>query len=135
MNTHKRLVTFALTGTLAAAGLVGGTAGTAGAAEQGTQSCYGEAWSYSKPSGTNFQPSSTLYFATDNCADINIKTNTSRRVKVCFYASGGGLNYCQGSYKTTTAGQWKVIATDVIDGTKFRFQFASPAASTGMRAH
>jgi hypothetical protein len=56
-------------------------------------------------------------------------------VKVCFYASGGGLNYCQSSYKTTTAGEWKVIATDVIDGTKFKFQFASSAASSGMRAH
>ncbi|MFI6874668.1 hypothetical protein ACIBL6_14615 [Streptomyces sp. NPDC050400] len=132
MRKHKRLVTFALTGALAAAGLVGGTATSAGAA---ARSCYGEAWSYSKPSNTNFQPASALYFATDNCADINIKTNTSRRVKVCFYASGGGLNYCQSDYKTTTAGEWKAIATDVIDGTKFKFQFASSAASTGMRAH
>ncbi|MFD5161624.1 hypothetical protein ACFWMJ_26685 [Streptomyces hawaiiensis] len=135
MNTRKRLVTFALTGTLLAAGVVSGTTVTAVAAEQGARSCYGNAWSYSKPSGTYFQPASALYFATDNCADINIKTDTSRQVKVCFYASGGGLNYCQSSYKTTTAGEWKVIATDVIDGTKFKFQFASSAASSGMRAH
>ncbi|MCD7445678.1 hypothetical protein K4B79_46830 [Streptomyces lincolnensis] len=111
--------------------MVGGTATTAGAA---AQSCYGT-WTYNKPSDTFFQPASYLYLATDNCADINIKTNTSRQVKVCFYASGGGLDYCQSSYKTTTAGQWKVIATDVIDGTKFKFQFASSAASSGLRAH
>ncbi|MBU6532254.1 hypothetical protein [Streptomyces mayonensis] len=136
MKTRNRLVTSVLTGSLAAASVVVGTTADAGAAEQGAQSCYGNAWSYSKPSGTYFQPSSgALYFATGNCADINIKTNTSRKVKVCFYASGGGLNYCQSGYKTTTAGQWKVIATDVIDGTKFKFQFASQAASSGMRAH
>jgi hypothetical protein len=133
MNTRNRLITLALASTLAAVGLVGSTGTTAGAAS--ARSCYGDAWSYSKPSGTYFQPQSTTYFATENCADINIKTGTSRKVKVCFYASGGGLDYCQSSYKTTTAGEWKVIATDVIDGTKFKFQFDSLAASSGQRAH
>lgn len=138
MNVRKRLVAAAVTGVLAGGGLVGSTAGPAGAATQGevvAKSCYGNAWSYSKPSGTLFSPSNTTYFTTANCADINIKTGTSRKVKVCFYASGGGLNYCQDDYKTTTAGEWKVIASDVKDGTNFRFQFASSAASTGMRAH
>ncbi|MFE9646902.1 hypothetical protein ACFYO0_22835 [Streptomyces sp. NPDC006365] len=139
MTRHKRFVTVAVIGALTGGSLVGSTAGTAGAATQGAavaQSCYGDAWSYSKPANTFFQPSSgALYFTTDNCADINIKTDTSRKVKVCFYASGGGLNYCQREYKTTTAGAWKVIAGDVKDGTKFKFQFASSAASTGMRAH
>ncbi|MDF3147074.1 MULTISPECIES: hypothetical protein [unclassified Streptomyces] len=139
MNIRKRFVAVAVTGVFAGGSLIGSTATTAGAATEGevvAQSCYGNAWGYSKPEGANFQPSSgALYFATDNCADINIKTNTSRKVKVCFYASGGGLDYCQSAYKTTTAGEWKVIASDVKDGTKFKFQFASPAASTGMRAH
>ncbi|SBU88990.1 hypothetical protein YW5DRAFT_00418 [Streptomyces sp. Ncost-T6T-1] len=138
MQIRKRFLAVAMTGALAGAGLVGGTAGAAGAAAQGdvgAQSCYGNAWNYSKPSGAYLQPQSTTYFTTGNCADINIKTNTSRRVRVCFYSSSGGLNYCQSAYKTTTAGQWKVIASDVLDGTHFKFEFASSAVSTGQRAH
>ncbi|MGP4044900.1 hypothetical protein [Streptomyces sp. 2A115] len=138
MHIRKRFVAVAMTGALAGAGLIGGTAGAAGAATQGdvvAQSCYGNAWSYSKPSGTYFQPQSVTYFMTGNCADINIKTDTGRRVKVCFYSSSGGLNYCQSEYKTTTAGEWKVIADDVLRGTNFKFQFASSTASTGKRAH
>ncbi|NEB39136.1 hypothetical protein [Streptomyces sp. SID14515] len=41
----------------------------------------------------------------------------------------------QSAYKTTTADQWKVIAGDVLDGTDFKFEFKSSAASTGQRAH
>ncbi|MGW1291630.1 hypothetical protein [Streptomyces sp. NPDC002533] len=138
MEIRKRFLAVAMTGALAGAGLIGGTAGTAGAAAQGdvvAQSCYGNAWTYSKRAGAYLQPESTTYFTTANCADINIKTNTSRSVRVCFYSSSGGLNYCQTSYKTTTAGQWKVIASNVLDGTHFKFEFASSAASTGQRAH
>lgn len=141
MNIRKRIAALALTGAVVGGGLIAttaATAGTAGAATQGevvAQSCYGNAWSYSKPSGTPFSPTNTTYLTTANCADINIKTNTDRKVKVCFYAGGGGLNYCQPDYKSTKAGEWKVIASDVKDGTKFRFQFESSAASTGMRAH
>lgn len=138
MSIRKRFVAAAMTSALAGAGLVGGTAVTAGAATtQGdvtAQACYQD-WSYNKPSGTRFLPERYLYITTDNCADINIKTGTSRTVRVCFYASGGGLNYCQSDYKTTTANQWKVIASNVKDGTKFRFEFSSTAASTGYRAH
>ncbi|GAP47417.1 hypothetical protein [Streptomyces azureus] len=135
MHIRKRFVAVAVSGALACAGLIGGTASAATPGEVVAQSCYDNAWSYSKPSGTYFQPQSVTYFMTGNCADINIKTDTDRRVKVCFYSSSGGLNYCQSSYKTTTAGQWKVIASDVLKGTNFKFQFASSAASTGKRAH
>ncbi|MFI1220851.1 MULTISPECIES: hypothetical protein [unclassified Streptomyces] len=135
MHIRKRFLAAALTGALAGAGLIGGTAGAATQGDVVAQSCYGDAWSYSKPSGTYLQPQSVTYFMTGNCADINIKTGTNRRVRVCFYSSSGGLNYCQGSYKTTTAGQWKVIASSVLKGTHFKFDFASSAASTGQRAH
>lgn len=134
MHIRMRFVAVAVSGA-ACAGLIGGTASAGTQGEVVAQSCYDNAWSYSKPSGTYFQPQSATYFMTGNCADINIKTDTDRRVKVCFYSSSGGLNYCQSSYKTTTAGQWKVIASDVLKGTNFKFQFASSAASTGKRAH
>ncbi|MDQ0715697.1 hypothetical protein QFZ55_005149 [Streptomyces luteogriseus] len=137
MSIRKRFVAIAMTGALAGAGLVGSTTVAAGAVTQGevtAQSCYQD-WTYDKPAGTRFMPEKYLYITTSNCADINIKTGTNRTVRVCFYASGGGLNYCQSSYKTTTAGEWKVIASDVKDGTKFRFEFNSTAASRGYRAH
>ncbi|MBT2675147.1 hypothetical protein J7E95_30960 [Streptomyces sp. ISL-14] len=137
MNIRKRFVAVAVTGVLAGGGLIGSTATTAGAAAKGevvAQACY-QNWSYDKPAGTRFQPQNYLYITTENCADINIKTSTSRTVRVCFYASGGGLDYCQSSYKTTTANEWKVIASNVKDDTKFRFEFNSTAASKGYRAH
>jgi hypothetical protein len=46
-----------------------------------------------------------------------------------------GSTTARAANKTTTAGQWKIIATDVIGGTKFKCQFASSAASSGLRAH
>lgn len=49
-------------------------------------------------------------------------------MKVCFYNKPHpSLNYCQDNYKTTTANEWTTIATDVKDGTLFRFYFADPS--------
>jgi hypothetical protein len=100
----------------------------------GVLSCYGSAKSYSKPSGeVDYPPGAGLLTSTSNCADINIKPNTTRSVRVCFAPSSGAW-YCQPSYRTATAGQWTVVATAVLDNTKFWFNFASTAASSGQYA-
>ena len=53
-------------------------------------------------------------------------------VKVCFRTAG-----CQDSWKWVPAGAtgWKVIASDVKDGTDYRFRFLSVGAFQGYRAN
>ncbi|MCT9075441.1 hypothetical protein [Streptomyces fulvoviolaceus] len=130
----RKLVTLAMTGALVSGGLIGAT--TAGAATQGeltAQSCYGSAHDYDTVAGYHYEPPADYdyYKATSNCADINIKTDTNRYVKVCFFTADNEFLYCQESHKLTTAGEWKVIATNVNDGTRFKFHFRSDAVSTG----
>ncbi|WP_369171847.1 hypothetical protein AB5J49_29405 [Streptomyces sp. R28] len=139
MNIGKRIAALALTGAVVGSGLIATTAGTAGAATQGeavARSCYGNALSYTKDAGTHIYPNYPNFYyliATSNCADINIKTNTDRYVKVCFLTSGGGKD-CQDNYKLATKGDWTVIATNVRDNAKFQFYFRSDAKSTGYSA-
>ncbi|MCQ4210768.1 MULTISPECIES: hypothetical protein [Streptomyces] len=130
MNIRKRLAATAVTAALAGAGLVG-TASTASAA-----TCYGSAHSYTKPEGYVWNPGTAgkYYTTTSNCADINIKTTRSVKVTACFYPTNADPFCAAGGYKTTTAGVWKVLATDVKDGTKFKFMFYSPTASSGVWA-
>ncbi|MCK7621740.1 hypothetical protein MUU72_01115 [Streptomyces sp. RS10V-4] len=98
------------------------------AAPSAATSCYGSAHAYSKPSGSYDYPTGSAYLTTTgNCADINIKTNTNRYVKVCWLKTGN----CQTDYTLTTAGQWTTLATNVLDGTDFFFWFRSDASSTG----
>ncbi|MGN9759363.1 hypothetical protein [Streptomyces sp. SD31] len=135
MNIGKQLAA-AVVGVVAAGSLVAGTAGPAGAAERGARSCYGNANDYNKASGTHWYPNYPTFNylrATSNCADINIKTNTNRYVKVCFHLSGGSRD-CQADYKLAEAGTWTVIATDVKDNTHYQFYFRSDAKSTGQYA-
>ncbi|MDF3147075.1 MULTISPECIES: hypothetical protein [unclassified Streptomyces] len=136
MSARKRFIALAVTGAVAGSGLIATTAGTAGAVTRGdvvAQSCYGSADDYTKASGTQIYPNYPTFFylkTSSNCADINIKTDTNRYVKVCFLTSGGGTS-CQTDYKLATAGNWRVIATNVKDGTEFQFHFRSDAKSTG----
>ncbi|MEU4038451.1 hypothetical protein [Streptomyces collinus] len=130
----------AVTASLFSAVLLGGVLAAAPAAqaqtsgETGALSCYGSAKSYSKPAGNRWYPQGGPYLtATTNCADINIKPNTTTSIAVCWLPSSGG-SYCQGSYKTAPAGQWTVVATDVKDGTHFYFDFGSTAANSGVWA-
>ncbi|WP_051790244.1 hypothetical protein [Streptomyces sp. NRRL S-1022] len=131
MQLRKRaaeaLVSVALvTGVIAVA--PSARAGQREAAPSTAASCYGSAHAYSKPSGSYDYPTGSAYLTTTgNCADINIKTNTNRYVKVCWLKTGD----CQSDYTLTTAGQWTTVATDVADGTDFFFWFRSDASSTG----
>lgn len=137
MNLHKRFATVAMTGALIGGGLLAtGSATAATSGETVAQSCYGNAKTYTKAAGTQIYPNYPTFFylkTTSSCADINIKTNTNRYVKVCFLVTGGGRN-CQAEYKLTTAGSWKVIAANVKDNTQYQFHFRSDAKSTGSYA-
>lgn len=130
----------AVTASLFSAVLLGGALAAAPAAQAQSSgetvalSCYGSAKSYSKPSGNRWYPQGGPYLTTtSNCNDINIKPNTTTSIAVCWLPSSGG-SYCQSSFKTAPAGQWTVVATDVLAGTRFYFDFKSTAANSGVWA-
>ncbi len=120
-----------------AAALIGGFVAFAPAAHASVVSsssvaaCYDTAHSYSKPDGNQYYPTPGSHLTTTSaCSDINIQPKTDRYVAVCFSPSSGS-DYCQSSYTLAHAGQWNTIATDVVDGTKFYFEFRSTALSNG----
>jgi hypothetical protein len=129
LNTPKRLAASAGAVLLAATGLTLGVQASADAA-----TCYGGAEPFKKRPSAKYQPSSGWYKTTSRCNDINIKIGrypenlVSRNVKVCFENGG-----CQSAYKRAKVEEWTVIATDVKDGTTFRFQFDT--TSTGVIGH
>ncbi|MFE5401122.1 hypothetical protein ACFQ9Z_06900 [Streptomyces sp. NPDC056580] len=135
MNIRKTV-----TASLFSAVLLGGALAAAPTAQAqtdggtGALSCYGSAKSYSKPAGNRWYPQGGPYLtATTNCADINIKPNSTTSIAVCWLPSSGG-SYCQSGFKTAPAGQWTVVATDVLAGTHFYFDFGSTAANSGVWA-
>jgi hypothetical protein len=119
LKIHKRLAAGAGVALLAATGLTVGVAASADAA-----TCYGGAESFKKQPDAKYAPTSGWYKTTSRCNDINIKIGrypenlASRNVKVCFQNGG-----CQSADKRARVDEWTVIATDVKDGTTFRFQF------------
>lgn len=112
--------------------LVGGAIGLAPAAQARDAvpaSCFGGANSYHKPAGTEWLPAGDLFSTSTACADINLKPNTDRWVRVCFETNG--RLECQPRFKKAKAKEWNVIATNVRDGALFAFEFRSDARSTG----
>jgi len=93
------------------------------AAPADAATCYGGATSVEKEVYKVRMPTSGTYKTGSACSDINLKLtyqgHVGLYVRVCFASAG-----CQSSYKYVGrhAG-WKVIATDVKDGTKYYFQF------------
>ncbi|WBB81824.1 hypothetical protein O7606_10950 [Micromonospora sp. WMMD882] len=63
-------------------------------------------------------PGTGWAWTTASCRDVNIRPGTGVNARVCFRKTGS----CN-SWKWAPAGSWKVIATDVIDGTAFHLQF------------
>ncbi|MBV1855765.1 hypothetical protein [Catellatospora tritici] len=73
-------------------------------------------------SGVALLPSSTtVYTTTSQCSDIQIKSTNSVALLACviFTSHTSSCNYT--TYVPYTGG-WVNIATDVLDGTKFRVQ-------------
>ncbi|MER7178892.1 hypothetical protein ABT404_05325 [Streptomyces hyaluromycini] len=115
---------------VAAALLAGGvTIGAVGPADASAmrsgataQSCYGgahdeEFW-VSTSGGNDFWPTQGSYATTTSaCADINVKPSESHSFTVCFKATGS----CNG-WHYAPAGQWTVVASQVLDSTKFYLQ-------------
>ncbi|MFI5493393.1 hypothetical protein [Actinoplanes sp. NPDC051859] len=93
--------------------------------------CYGGAasWNSSASHDNVMLPNAisapARWTTTSRCGDINFfvdeGTGTfNANVRVCFDRTG-----CQSSWKQFRAGdaeKWRVIATDVLDGTKFRIE-------------
>ncbi|WP_217624586.1 hypothetical protein [Streptomyces sp. TRM64462] len=124
---RQRIAAIAFSAALAAGAM--SLAPVAQAHELGATSCYGYANSYYKPSGTYWLPAGRVFKTSNACADINIRPNTNRYVKVCFEVDG--RQECQANYTLAKAGQWNVIARNVRDGARFAFEFRSDAKSTG----
>ncbi|MBB1256681.1 hypothetical protein [Streptomyces alkaliterrae] len=119
---------------LAAGALSAGTANaasaTAGGGDVGALACYDHSRAYTKPAGSASYPSSGWLTTTTNCRDISIRPNESRYVRVCFNPSSRPA-YCQSSFTYVRAGQWNIVATSVLNGTKFNFHFQYTTRSTG----
>ncbi|WP_415949702.1 hypothetical protein [Streptomyces sp. KLOTTS4A1] len=124
MKTTVKRVAAATGGLVLAAGAL--TVGTATTAQAAT--CYGGASYKSFALGSDeaehrFGP----YYTSSRCNDINLKITSWGNasplyVRVCFYPTSGG-SYCNSwkkFYKSSSLNNWRVIATDVRDGTKFR---------------
>jgi len=99
-----------------------------------TGSCYGSARDY-----TAIRFGIVAYWpgvdshacATTNCADINVKTNYTRHVKVC--RRSGGMP----EQHTTLVrqGEWTVVATNARDGAYFHVVFDGENNGTGKVAY
>lgn len=106
---------------MAAGGLTVGTASNAAAA-----TCYGGAVSKTWNMGTDqSEHRFGRYTTTSRCNDINVRfTDWGNAglltVRVCFHPSSGGTT-CNSWKEFTTGdlGKWRVIATDVKDGTEY----------------
>ncbi|MGP3949733.1 hypothetical protein [Streptomyces sp. 7N604] len=98
------------------------------------QSCYGSARDYTAvgdaSQGVATWRAYSYATTTSACADINVKTNYSRWVRVCFERTAS----CN-DWTPAYVGQWTVVADDVDDGTKFWLVFKGSNNSTGMAAY
>lgn len=116
------------------------TASTVTADSAQAATCYGGAEYFYKRSGVHSIPNGSGWWkTTSRCNDINLKpaswVSSGRNVKVCFNPSSGNV-YCQRQYTYVPAGSgWKVIASNVGDGTKYRFQFQTTGSWGGYRAN
>lgn len=131
MKAAQRFAALAGSAVLAIAGLT--TLSTTPAA---AATCYGGAQTYNLADGSYIYPNSTSSWLTTSsrCNDINFKpSNRSEYVRVCFKLSSGSID-CQDRHKFADEDEWTVIATDVLDGTKFRFTFVSHGPASGVYA-
>jgi hypothetical protein len=133
MENRSRAVKVLAAAALVAGGLSAATSGSATAATSAATSCYGSAKSYTADSTYYEWPQGAeLAVTTSNCADINVKPNSSESVRTCFWPSGAGGWQCN-AYRSIAAGTWGLAATDVKNGTSFYVQFKS--ASSGLIAY
>ncbi|MCG5463536.1 hypothetical protein MED01_001689 [Micromonospora sp. MED01] len=83
------------------------------------QSCYGNAKSYADMNDSFTWPYSGYAKTTSSCGDINLKpSDRGVYAQVCYRRTGT----CNG-LKWVPVGSWKVIASNVLDGTEFYVDF------------
>ncbi|MFD6986242.1 hypothetical protein ACFWAX_37020, partial [Streptomyces sp. NPDC059956] len=92
--------------------------------------CYGGAFDY-QSSQEGYWPLEGHAPTSSRCADINVKSNTTRRVRACFWTGNG--HTCN-AFRTVPAGQWTVAASNVLDGTRFYLDFEDNKVGTGLVA-
>lgn len=136
MTTTKRLAAGASGLALLAGTFMGGTALAAAPAQSQAggpspaASCYGSATSKTFNMGTDEAPHSFGPYYTANpkvCGDINLKLTkwgSADRlyVHVCFHPTSG-KSWCTKDKtftKKNSLNKWRVLATDVVPGTKYR---------------
>ncbi|MGH4028184.1 hypothetical protein ACQB60_04510 [Actinomycetota bacterium Odt1-20B] len=138
MRTHARVLPLTLTGVLLGGALAAVAAAPAGAGagvrpDAGVQSCYGSAQKYTAvgyPSlNTAIWPDGRWATTTSKCADINVKTNYTRNVRVCWETGA-----CTG-FTLAREGKWTVAAPRVPNGTRFRLYFRGANNGTGKVAY
>lgn len=118
---------------LAASGIAVGTTAVTSSA---SAACYDGSNYFYKYSGRNYYPNTNSGRLTTggSCNDINVKMSSGNRyVKVCFHPSSGGVQ-CQSSYTLAKKGEWRTIATNVRDNTKYRLRFLSDGGASGYYA-
>jgi hypothetical protein len=91
--------------------------------------CYGGAQTFVKLEGGYY---STSYYTSNRCSDINVKSNQATFLRVCFAKID--LYTCQADYTYVVPGQWKTVATNVLDNRKFIFEFYNDAHYNGLLA-
>lgn len=100
-----------------------------------TLSCYSSGHRFTKgsdhyvPSG---YPGGSWLTTRGNCNDINVIINSSSVMiaEVCFNPSSGSP-YCQNSSTTIQPGQWTVVATNVVRGTRYKLDFRTGYSTSG----
>lgn len=121
-KTRKRVAVLISGLALVGGGIVAAT--TVAPDEAEAASCYGGAqrfdkarWTYQIPTGNGW------WKTTSRCNDINVKghdiyADDVRYMKVCFQNGG-----CQDRWTAVKRDQWKVVASNVKTGTKYRLRF------------
>ncbi|MFJ3224608.1 hypothetical protein ACIPJS_14820 [Streptomyces sp. NPDC086783] len=135
MTKTARRVAAALAGTAAVlvATVVPSQASEASAtAAGGALSCYGSAYGYWAEPGANggyaHYPNYGQWDVVDgNCNDINIKTDSTRTVRVCT------VNRCH-DWKTAPKATWTVIFKNSVPGASYYLQFQGSSSNTGLLA-
>lgn len=120
---------------LVTTGFVAVTVSQADNAHAGTCLTGGNYTTVTLPAGGATRAPSSGYFTTSSkCRDINLRAGwyvtRARAVKVCFKTAG-----CQGHWTNIPAhGDWKVVASNVKDGTQYYFEFYTTGKWDGVAA-
>ena len=134
--TLARSATVVLGMVMASTGMLVATAEDAHAA-----TCYGGAQHFIKKDRVHDIPTGSGWWkTTSRCNDINLQKSYKQpgsthppatAVMVCFRTTG-----CQSSWtKIPESGTWFTVATNVKDGTDYRFRFNTMAPFAGSRAN